>query len=125
MAEPIPLPIPGSDTSSGRTLGVWDMHGTIKLNRRRVERMKSLLPVKWVEGSGFTRDISESGILFVTECLVDVGKMIKLAVSIPSDRDVDQTIHALCDAKVVRVEKANPSGTEFNIAVAFEGIKLH
>ncbi len=101
------------------------MHETIKRNRRRVDRMASLLPVKWVEGSGFTRNISETGILFATKCLIEVGKVIKLAVSIPSGRDMDETVHALCDAKVVRVEKSNPAGTEFNIAVAFEGMKLH
>lgn len=101
------------------------MHGIIKRNRRRVDRVISLLPVKWVNGSGTTRNISEIGIQFATESLVEVGKVIKLAISIPSDRNSDRTVHALCDAKVVRVEHVNPSGTLLNVAAAFEGMKLH
>ena len=97
----------------------------MKLNRRRVDRVTTPLSVKWVEGSGTTRNISEMGIQFATEDLVEVGNMIKLAVSIPSGPDMDQTVHALCDATVIRVEHAAPSGTMFNVAAAFEKMTFH
>jgi hypothetical protein len=66
--------------------------------RRRGERFRLSLPVHLKNGTGMTRNISSSGIMFETETLYAVDDVIGLSVDFP-----DSSIQ--CDGRVVRVEK--------------------
>lgn len=68
--------------------------------RRRGERFRLALPVRLLDGTGMTRDISTSGIFFTTETACAVGDTIGLSVDFP-----DSTVQ--CEGRVMRVEKVD------------------
>lgn len=84
------------------------------VERRRGERFKLSLPVHLKDGTGMTRDISTSGILFETETAHSIGDTIGLSVDFP-----DSSIQ--CEGRVVRVEKKDGQSA---VAVEFASYRF-
>ncbi len=93
--------------------------------RRRAERIVCAYPVRWAEGLGTTRDLNEFGVLFETDQPFSHANPIKLAISIPPMNGDGVLVHALCEAKVVRVEEAKGPEGRCLVAASFSSMKLH
>ncbi len=93
--------------------------------RRRAERINCAFPVRWAEGLGMTHDLNEFGILFETDQALKRGRPIKMAISIPSQDGDGIPVHALVEAKVVRVEEPMGLDDRYRIAATFSSLKLH
>lgn len=93
--------------------------------RRRAERINCEFPVRWAEGLGTTRDLNEFGVLFETDSPLSCGRPLKIAISIPSMNDDGVPVHALIEAKVVRVEEPVGLDDRYWVAATFSSLKLH
>lgn len=70
---------------------------------RREERFDTVLAVKLAEGSGVTRNVSASGIYFVTDARMVAGARISFTLEF---QDAPGGPFRLkCDARVVRLEQ--------------------
>ena len=98
---------------------------TADANRRRAERINCEFPVRWAEGLGTTRDLNEFGVLFVTDRPLSCGRPLKMAISIPSKNGDGVPVHALVEAKVVRVEEPMGLDDRYWVAASFSSLKLH
>lgn len=92
--------------------------------RRKEQRLKSTFLVKYqTESSSFLehltniRDVSTSGLCFVTKEPLRTGDEIKLTVLIPT---YEAPISA--QARVIRVMKSRKRGSGYSVAVAFTEI---
>lgn len=98
---------------------------TVGSERRRAERIPCAYPVRWAEGLGTTRDLNEFGVLFETDRPLHQFMPMKLAITIPPSDGDGVLVHALCEAKVVRVEDAKGPGNRCLVAASFSALKLH
>jgi hypothetical protein len=90
------------------------------VDARRDQRYESQLPIKLDVGDGVLRNVSASGVYFVTEADLKPGQALKFTLefsSIPIG-----LITARCEARVVRVE---PHGATKGVGVVFESIEFH
>lgn len=82
--------------------------------KRRAERIHLEAPVMLANGSGLSRDISESGIYFVTDQHLAPGSVINLTVHLdficPGKR-----LHFDCRGEILRVEQA---GDQYGVAAS-------
>lgn len=88
---------------------------------RKDERFDATLPVKLERGAGVARNVSATGIYFVTSQRLKTGATVKLALDF---RDFPGgPIQVNCVARVVRIEKqgANKKG----VAAAIHSFEFH
>ena len=87
---------------------------------RRDQRFAIDLPIKIELGDGVARNVSASGIYFVTEADLKPGESLKFTLEF-SGVQIGM-ISARCEARVVRVE---PQGVEKGVGAVFESIEFH
>ena len=96
-----------------------------RLERRRTKRIACSYPVHWSDSLGTTHDLNEFGVLFETDRPLKQDKPIKLGILIPSTNGDEIPVIALCEAKVVRVEKPMGLYNRYLVAATFSSLKLH
>ena len=82
--------------------------------KRRAERIPLEAPVLLANGSGVSRDMSESGIYFVTDQHLAPGSVVNLKVHLDFICP-DKRVQFDCQIEVLRVEKA---GDKFGVAAS-------
>ena len=70
--------------------------------KRRERRVASALPVSFVNAKGVTRDVSASGIYFVTEAEYSPGNNIELTMELEGPAGKMQL---KCEGEIVRIER--------------------
>jgi hypothetical protein len=87
--------------------------------RRSAERFLVSLPVETDRGPGMTRDVSVSGLYFVTEQSLAVGDHLELTMSIPDPGRPENpsSLLLVLHARVVRVEEAPGAVTGVGVAL--------
>jgi len=98
------------------------------LERRNKQRVPVQVPVKvradnnqGAEQSVLTRDLSSSGIFLYSEAALEPGAKLELVVMFPSELGLGSKGWTLCQASVVRVEKAD--GKAVGIAATLDRIE--
>jgi PilZ domain-containing protein len=86
---------------------------------RRHERFESHLTIKLDHGDGVMRNVSASGVYFVTDVDVEPGSCLTFTLEF-SGLEIG-AVSARCKARVMRVE---PEGTLKGVAAAFETIQF-
>lgn len=86
----------------------------------RAERFQSDLTIKLDRGDGVMRNVSASGVYFVTDVDLKPGDFLKFTLEF-SGVEIG-VISARCEARVVRVE---PQGAQKGVGAAFESIEFH
>jgi hypothetical protein len=86
---------------------------------RRDERFDSDLSIKLDQGDGVMRNVSASGVYFVTDVDLKPGEPLKFTLEF-SGLQIG-VVSARCEARVVRVE---PQGTLKGVGAAFESIQF-
>lgn len=87
---------------------------------RKKERLKTALTVQLEQGQGVVRDLSASGIYFVTDVPLKVGESLRFTLEFQNTRT--GPISANCVARIVRVEK---QGKLKGVAASINRIKLY
>jgi PilZ domain-containing protein len=88
--------------------------------RRRTPRFRLELRVEWDHHTGLTRDVSASGMFFVTQGALSLGDPIELTLVFERlDRNHPLRLH--CRGQVVRVD---PDDGTWGIAVAITAYHL-
>ena len=87
---------------------------------RRDERFESDLTVKLDQGEASMRNVSASGVYFLTQLDFEVGDPLTFTLEFPSMQA--GVISANCAARVVRVQ---PQGSQKGVAAAFESIEFY
>lgn len=87
---------------------------------RRDERFASDFTIKLDRGDGVMRNVSASGVFFVTDVALKPGDAIQFTLEF-SSREIG-VVAARCEAHVVRVE---PQGTLTGVGAAFDSIEFH
>jgi hypothetical protein len=100
---------------------------TERSERRSGRRMPVQTPVKLRKSDGtdvpaITRDLSSNGIFLYSEAGMPEGSKLELVVMLPPDLGVGPGGWALCQASVVRIEKADGKGV--GIAATLDRIEL-
>lgn len=81
---------------------------------RREERIMLEMPVLLEGGTGISRDISQSGIYFVTDQPLTQGGVVKFSVKLDHIR-TGKPVRLDCQGKVLRLE---PAGEKFGVAAS-------
>jgi hypothetical protein len=82
--------------------------------------------VRFVGGGGVTRDLSATGLFFLTDRPFDVGQPVELSVTF-EHADPERPTGLTCRGKVCRVDeqKLGPeSGPVLGVAIALSGVAL-
>jgi hypothetical protein len=87
---------------------------------RKKDRLKTALTVQLEQGQGVVRDLSASGIYFVTDVPLKVGEPLRFTLEFQNART--GPISANCVARIVRVEKR---GKLKGVAASIDRIKLY
>ena len=82
--------------------------------KRQDERFAMEMPVLLESGIGISRDISESGIYFLTDRQLAPGGVIRFSVKLDHVRP-GKTVRLDCAGKILRVE---PAGGKFGVAAS-------
>jgi hypothetical protein len=90
------------------------------MRARRDTRFDSDLRIKLDQGDGVMRNVSASGVYFVTDMDLKPGEALKFTLEF-SGLQIG-VVSARCEARVVRVE---PRGALKGIGAAFESIEFH
>ena len=90
------------------------------MGARRDERFDSDLRIKLDQGDGLMRNVSASGIFFVTDMDLKAGDSLRFTLEF-SGLQIG-VVSARCEARVIRVE---PQGALKGIGAAFESIEFH
>jgi hypothetical protein len=85
----------------------------------RDQRFESDLRIKLDQGDAVMRNVSASGLYFVTELKLVPGEALQFTLEFPSPEI--GAVKAQCMARVVRVE---PQGTLNGVGAAFESIEF-
>ena len=75
----------------------------LALDKRREHRMRATRPVRLERGTGVTRNISMSGVFFVTDVDYAPGNVINFAIEL--DGPAGQKLMLGCRGMIVRVER--------------------
>jgi hypothetical protein len=73
--------------------------------RRRSQRYRVSVPIEFEQGTGRTRDMSESGVLFETDAPMTLGQRLDFAI-VFGELDVVGRYRVQCVGEVVRVTPA-------------------
>lgn len=100
---------------------------TERSERRSHPRKPVQEPVKvrkpdGTEGSGLTRDLSSTGIFLYSESGLEAGSKLELVVMLPPGLGLGPGGWTLCEASVVRVERAEGKGV--GVAATLDRIEL-
>jgi hypothetical protein len=100
---------------------------TERSERRSRPRKPVQAPVKvrkpdGTEGSGLTRDLSSTGIFLYSESGLEAGSKLELVVMLPPGLGLGPGGWTLCEASVVRVERAEGKGV--GVAATLDRIEL-
>jgi hypothetical protein len=87
---------------------------------RRDERFASDLTIALDGGAGQLRNVSASGIYFVTDAELKPGEVLKFTLEFSGVQI--GVVSARCEARVVRVE---PQGAQKGVGAVFETIEFH
>jgi hypothetical protein len=87
---------------------------------RRDERFASELTIKFDQGDGVMRNISASGLYFVTEADLKPGESLKFTLEFSGVQI--GLVSARCEGRVVRVE---PQGALKGVGATFQTIEFH
>ena len=90
------------------------------MGARRDERFDSDLPIRLDLGDGVMRNVSASGVYFVTDVDLKPGQSLKFTLEFSGVHI--GVISARCEARVVRVE---PQGARKGVGAALESIEFH
>jgi hypothetical protein len=90
------------------------------MGARRDERFDSDLRIRLDHGDGLMRNVSASGVYFVTDVNLKPGQPLKFTLEF-SGLQIG-VVSARCEARVVRVE---PQGALNGIGALFESIEFH
>ncbi len=82
--------------------------------KRREERIRLDVPVMLEKGTGISRDISESGIYFLTDQPLPTGGAVKFSVKLSHIRP-GKPVELDCQGQVLRIE---PAGEKFGVAAS-------
>jgi hypothetical protein len=93
---------------------------TRRVGDRRDERFSSDLRIRLDHGEGVLRNVSASGIYFLTDLDLEVGRSLSFTLEFEAHQA--GPVSARCTAKVVRVD---PQGQSKGVAVSFESIEFH
>jgi len=89
------------------------------IEKRKTERIEVDVPVQLEQGTGVTRDVSLSGIYFMTEEPIEAGTRIRFTMEfeyvVPG-----RPLHLDCSAQVLRVE---PQGDSLGVAARIDDYK--
>jgi hypothetical protein len=72
------------------------------------------------ECQGTTRDLSSSGIFLYCDSHLEFGSKLELVIMLPADLGVGPGGWSLCEASVVRIEKAD--GNRLGVAAKFDRV---
>ena len=72
---------------------------------RLEERFESIMPIELDEGRGETRNVSASGMYFVTDVALDVGMPLRFTLRFRQSSPGPFVLHG--EARVVRVEQVD------------------
>jgi hypothetical protein len=86
---------------------------------RRDERFESDLMIKLDQGDGIMRNVSASGVYFLTDANVKPGDSLKFTLEFSGPQI--GLVWANCEARVVRVE---PRGAQYGVGATFETIEF-
>lgn len=81
------------------------------MDRRREERFDTTLALRLEHGEGVVRNVSASGVYFVTDVEFEEGAPVKFSLDFENSRAGSITVN--CRAQVVRVET---QGTRWGVA---------
>ena len=87
---------------------------------RKDERFDSDLTIRLDQGDASLRNVSASGVYFLTQLDFEVGDPLSFTLQFPGMQT--GVISANCAARVVRVEQ---QGSEKGVAAAFESIEFY
>jgi len=87
---------------------------------RRDERFDSNLTIKLEQGEGVMRNVSASGIYFLTDAQLAPGELLRFSLDFTGEEI--GVVHARCEARVVRIERR---GAQLGVGAAFESIEFH
>jgi hypothetical protein len=90
------------------------------VDKRRDERFESDLKIKLEQGEGVLRNVSASGVYFVTD--VDLEPSTPVSFSLEFNAPQTGAIEARCLARIVRVEQ---QGSLKGVAALFDSIEFH
>jgi hypothetical protein len=90
------------------------------VDQRRDERFESDLTIKLDQGEGVLRNVSASGIYFVTEVDLEPGGPVSFSLEFNAGQT--GAIAARCIARIVRVEQ---QGSLKGVAASFDSIEFH
>lgn len=93
---------------------------TANLHGRREERFETELTVTLEGGEGVARNVSASGIYFVTDLALEDGQPVKLALEFQSL--ISGPIGVNCFARIVRVEQ---QGARKGVAASISSFEFH
>lgn len=92
--------------------GIQSSSLTQSTEKRRAERVKAAMPVRWAGGhKGLTRDISATGLFFETSGKYRKGSRMDLTVELDTPAG---KLQLNCQGKIVRLEK---HGAKVGVAV--------
>lgn len=89
------------------------------MDARTDERFRSDLKIHLDQGEGVLRDVSASGVYFVTHIDLKAGQIFKFTLEFSGPQIGMVSAH--CEARVVRVE---PQGSLKGVGAALEGIEF-
>lgn len=87
---------------------------------RKDERFASNFTIRLDRGDGVMRNVSASGVFFVTDVDLKPGDSVQFTLEF-SSREIGM-VAARCEAHVVRVE---PQGALYGVGAAFDSIEFH
>lgn len=87
---------------------------------RQEERFDTTLAVRLEEGGGIARNVSASGIYFVTDVALEVGARVKLALDFQNFPG--GPIQVNCVARIVRIDA---QGARNGVGAAIQSFEFH
>jgi PilZ domain len=99
----------------------------VQLERRAGQRFDFHLPVSVRpagsehEGCGFTQNLSARGVFFYTDCPLQEGSGVELALVMPSEITLAENMRVRCRGRVMRV---TPMSTKAAVAVYLESYEF-
>ncbi|MGA9352443.1 MAG: PilZ domain-containing protein [Terriglobales bacterium] len=81
----------------------------VKIRPKTTDGEAGRLPVQ-PEISGVTRDLTSSGIFLYTDSVLETGSKLELVLMLPPDAGLGPGGWTLCEASVVRIERADGKG---------------
>jgi PilZ domain len=99
-----------------------------RLERRSQQRLPVRVPVSIqsrpgrAQASGYTRDLSTSGIFLYTDSQIAEGSELEMVLLLPPEHTAGEKRWVCCRASVVRVEDSE-DGSDFGVAARIRSIE--